>query len=311
VNLFDIMASGNRILKEEHISSVLAWILDPNHDHGLGYEPLKCLVAATFPGTPLAKSLEASSYTGLSIRERKRLSVSVELEKGVLYEGRSRSIDIVLSVDDKYVIAIENKISAAATQQRQVLEEAVGLSQDEAAATGKELYFIYLVPQKSMDHAKIECGLIPAEVYNAPLAWTGPGSLIEGMRELLVREGNGSTNPIPTESAFILKSFIRFANNGFSCSIAEPAENGTGSDYDTLVRGYLQLVSTVRDGYVGYQGGEKVLRNDLAEAAKDTAKKQWLLSDRPYKWSQSRRVNHKEGNWIALPELIKLFELIE
>lgn len=303
MNIFEILASGNRGLKEEHISAALGWLFDPYHDHGLGLEVLKRTVSRAFPGSRLNKTIESQEYSGLKIRERSQLDVDIELEKAVVYDERSRSIDIVIDIDGDYLVAVENKITDGSMQKNQILEEAAGLLQHEDAK-GKNLFFIYLIPQAPSKEAERELAKMPAETTSAILAWRGPGSMAEILREILAADSQGNISALSTETRFILKSFIRFIENGFSYYQWNGKTPGE-KEYDEVLQDIFEVVDKGRDGFIGYYGGMKVLLNDLEDAKTDLAKRERLLSNRPYKWAVSCR--GKKENWIPTDDFVSQF----
>lgn len=309
MNLFSILASGNRLLKEEHVSATLGWLLDPSQDHGLGYEFVWRVLKAVFPSSPLEKELDSNcGYRGLTIRDRTRLTIGVELEKEVKAGNHNRSIDIVLNVAESYLVAIENKINVIATQQGQIKEEALGLLNHENTMD-KQVYLIYLVPGKGLAKANEELQELPTQVHANVLAWEGENSMVSIIQNVLKEESCGLIDPIPSECVFILKSLSRFAENKFTYPIRAIAIDERGGDYEIMYRGYIELKNAGKDGYVGYQGGLTVLRNDIVEANDDLVKRERLLNNRPYKWV-SQLANHTRNNWIPYLEFIKEFEPI-
>lgn len=310
MNLFSILSSGNRLLKEEHISAVLGWLLDPTQDHGLGYVFLSKFIQLAFPDSPLSVEIDsAGKYSGLTIRDRAKLLVSVELEKEVKVNEHNRSIDIVINVSDRFLIAIENKINTIAAQHGQLSEEAQGILRDEKSVN-KQVYMIYLVPDKGLNAAKQEIASIPAGIESHILTWDGDNSVISLIRQILQDETCGLIDPLPSESLFILKSLCIFAENKFSYPVQTMAAASRGGSYEKLYRGFIELKNEEKDGYIGYYGGLVVLRNDIHEAKSDITKRERLLNNRPYKWIAQRTNDHDRNNWIAYLDFIKEFDPI-
>jgi len=306
MNIFEILASGNRILKEEHVSSTLAWFLDPYHDHGLGFEVLKRVVNQAFPGSPLHKAIEAGEYSGLAIGDRVQLETIVELEKEVKCDGHNRSIDILVSVGNRYLMAIENKTNEASMQGDQVRQEAVGLQEHEDSK-GRDIYFIYLVPAAAKAKAELKLETIPQGIQSKVLTWSGSQSIVTILQEILEDDGLGKISAISTESRYIIKSFTRFAANGFTYYLGTDKTASVGGEYDKMVQGYLEVAELQEKGFIGYYGGVVVLKNDLEEARTNPTKRKRLLSERPFKWAENRRDGHTKENWIPVSEIKKLF----
>jgi hypothetical protein len=173
MNIFEILASGNNGLREVHVSSVLGWLLDPYHDHGLGIEVIKSLVSKLFTGTHLDKEIIDSEYFGVEMRERRRIEANIELEKDVYCKesNNNRMVDIVIEINRKFILAIENKIKVSSKEHGQAIEEIRGLLNDSDFGS-KELYFIYLVKQDNeLNYAVKELENKLQNVFAKPLCW--------------------------------------------------------------------------------------------------------------------------------------------
>ena len=158
MNIFEILSSGSNGLSEVHISAILGWLLDPNHDHGLGMEVLKRLTSELFADTPLHKEIKDSEYSGVEMGVyRRRIDTSIECEKEVVCQNKkNRYIDVAVKINDKFILAIENKIRSGSKERGQVSDEISGLIEAESViADNKGIYFIYLVKQDNeMAYAK-------------------------------------------------------------------------------------------------------------------------------------------------------------
>ena len=307
MNIFEILAAGNRVLKEEHISAVLGWIIDPYHDHGLGVELLKRVVSQYYPGTPLANLIVSREFTGLEMRERAKLNVRTILEVPVVYEEKSRSIDILITIGDEYVLAIENKTSKGSIDKTQLKEEVLGLTAHDSF-NGKKIYFLFLTPENPGSNAEEALGQIPAGVCIAEHAtWQGTKSISQILQNLLMEESSGKTSPLSTEVGFLVKSFIRFIENGFSFYQGESI-NESGQVYSKTASGLIGLEEMGENsGYVGYTGGPKVFANDIDQARSDERMRSYLLSERTFRWSADNTSGHKnKTNWIPIREMFDI-----
>lgn|GEM_PF-3731228 len=316
MNIFEILTSGDNGLNEVHVSSVLGWLLDPYHDHGLGLEVLKRLVSNLFKDTPLDNEILGSEYSGVEMRDRRRIDVKIMLEKEVYCKetNKNRSIDVFIKINNKFILAIENKIKVSSKEHGQVLDEIKGLVDESLDADLnsyydpfncfdiKDFYFIYLVKQDN------ELGYAAKELENKfqnvcikPISWTNSNknelSMSKILNEIINDAAQGMINPVPLETIFLLKSFIRFAENGFSYYL--------GSDDQEPDRCSFNDLSNINQSYfVGFQGGIKALENNLNEAKTNTDEKERLLFKRPYKIVR----NQPNDNWIRINDFLNIFK---
>jgi hypothetical protein len=304
MNIFEILSSGDNGLNEVHVSSMLGWLLDPYHDHGLGIEVLKRLVSLVFDGTPLHKEIIASEYSGVEMKGRRRIETSIILEKEVYCKEstKNRSIDIVVQINKKFILAIENKIRVSSKEHGQVKDEISGLLDDPdyKMAGIKDFYFIYLVKQNSeFDYAAKELqNQLP--VTAKPLSWINNNknemSMSKVLQDILINHNQGNINPVPAETLFLLRSFVRFAENGFSYYL--------GRDEQNTERYFYNALKDINPSYfIGFQGGIKALESNLMEAKTNSNEKTRLLFTRPYKVER----NQPNDNWIPLKEFLDIF----
>lgn len=321
MNIFEILSAGNRVLKEEHISAVLAWMLDPYHDHGLGMELLKRVVQAYFaPEAEISKTLKAGEFSGLVMRDRSRLSIHTQLEVVVDYEDRQRSIDILITINDNIILAIENKTSRGSIQENQLKEEVDGLAEKFNIRNNHKLYFVFLTPSGVGPTAIKALGRISRDKCIAEpvhILWKCDEnekqekrpSISKILNEILRDESVGKTSPLSSETKFLIKSFIRFIENDFSYFKGKLLE--ADLYYEGLADGLeaVQNLFTVDDTvFIGFKGGVSALAERL-ELAKDDEGKQKELKDRQYKWSKDDKTNGKKrANWLPIKLFIEMVD---
>jgi hypothetical protein len=305
MNIFEILSSGDNGLNEVHVSSMLGWFLDPYHDHGLGIEVLKRLVSLTFEGTPLHREIIASEYSGVEMKGRRRIETSIILEKEVHCKesDKNRSIDIVVKINNKFILAVENKIRVSSKEHGQVKDEISGLLDDpDYKMEGiKEFYFIYLVKQSNeLAYAAKELDS-QLQVSAKPLSWINSNknemSMSKILQDILIDHNQGNINPVPTETLFLLRSFVRFAENGFSYYLGRDEQNIERYFYD-------DLKDSNQSCFVGFQGGIKALESNLMEAKTNSDERKRLLFRRPYKIVR----NQPNDNWIPIKEFLDIFK---
>ena len=299
MNLFDIIGS-NRQLQEEHVTAVLAWLLDPYQSHGCGIYFLK-KVLDRVQGERFSRLLDSWDET-VRKRSGRCIDVDVVMEMPVNVQGGTkskRSIDIVLLLtgmdDDKSVIAIENKIRGESVESGQLVDICKGLSNDETVAGVSNRSIIYLTPSKSSSSEReFEQLSDVSGFYRKHLFWNDQGvpddSLVSILNQSIEDENKGEINPFSYETKFVIKSFIMYIKNGFNPKSPRMTRS-SAFDFE-VAEGLEELkVKASEDPmiFVGFCGGKKA----LAKAKDDE------LAARRYKWIKtlpSTGVN--ENNWI-------------
>jgi len=304
MNIFEILSSGNNGLNEVHVSAILGWLLDPNHDHGLGVEVLKRIGSELFKDSPLDKGIQAMAYSGIDMAERferRRIDTCVEVEKEVLCSEtqKNRSIDVVIKIKDTFILAIENKIRSASKEHGQVSDEIAGLIEEEGdIASTDGLYFIYLVKKDTeLPYADEELKKAP-KANKKSLPWISDNglSMSKILQDIVLDHTQGKINPIPTETLFLLRSFIRFVENGFTYYLPKNLPRNKNSERYS----FSDLRTFDRSWFVGFMGGIKALQKSLS----DQDSLFYLLNDRPYKISP----NEQSNNWMPIGEFLECFK---
>lgn len=345
MNIFEILSAGNRVLKEEHISAVLGWMLDPYHDHGLGMELLKRICHTSFGSeAEINKVLSEGEFSGLVMRDRGRLPIHTELEVRVNTEpadetdsGNERSIDILVKIKDKIVLAIENKTSLGSIQETQLKEEVDGLSRSIKLGLGTlfgtpfnksehKLYFVFLTPtgvgvtadraMSLIDRDKCASDSEPVHIFwkkDEKREEVQPLSIAEILNDILSDESIGKTSPLSSETKFLMKSFIRFIDNDFSYIQGKLQRDGkyfTGiCDGIDGVRALLAKKKlSDRPLYIGFMGGVSNFEVSLKDAV-NNAKQQLLLKERRYKTADDESLKGKNmSNWFSIEEFVRLVD---
>lgn len=335
MNIFEILSAGNRILKEEHISAVLGWMLDPYHDHGLGMELLKRICHASFGhDAEISKVLSAGEFSGLVMRDRGRLPIHTEMEVTVntgpreeidAVSGNERSIDILVKIKEKIVLAIENKTSPGSIQETQLKEEVDGFDATFNKDKDHKLYFLFLTPagvgqtadkaMKLIDRAK--CAAEPVHIL-----WKSEGkdgqnsrpSISQLLNEILRDEAIGNTSPLSSETKFLMKSFIRFIENDFSYIQGKLQRDGkyfidsfNGIDEGQAMFNKPELRNS-GPLYVGFMGGLEAFEASLKEAV-NNVDRQIQLKNRRFKTANDTSLNGKsKANWFLIQDFLDLVD---
>jgi len=231
MNIFKVFASGKKPMFEEQMTSILAWLLHPQMEHGLGHEFLGRFIKSI--STECPKLAE----TGDSLRNRLRgepvSDFGMELEEKV----PEAFVDMVISIDD-WKIGMENKIyptSASDPQQLnreyRGLTEKYGGSDKDGNEKNAACALIFLVPADefgelhsqvkhewdSFDRTKIRQG---KGDFVKLMTWqensAGAPSIISLLEGLLQDESAGRTEPIGDYTRHTLKALAMFIRGGFS-----------------------------------------------------------------------------------------------
>ena len=127
-------------------------------------------------------------------------------------------------------------------------------------------------------------------VITKPLSWISNTdlSMSKILQGIITDHTQGKINPIPSETVFLLHSFTRFVENGFSYYLGQNDEKKryNFSDLETLDPSY----------FVGFTGGLKTLENTL----EDKDARYYLQYKRPYKISR----NKQNDNWIPIQDFL-------
>ena len=98
--------------KENEISSVLAWLLDPREGHMQGDYFLKSLIAAIYQNANDKQMQELPNATCMAVRSLSNIKVMQEVS---IKQSQERRIDLLLAdVDSKTLIVIERKDGSSA-----------------------------------------------------------------------------------------------------------------------------------------------------------------------------------------------------
>jgi hypothetical protein len=241
MNIFRILSSNDGSINEPNVSSFLAYLLDPNEDHGFSSLLLQSLLneMVTIDSEFLKKIQfgdkirDLSKYSGYSINIKPELTVNIDSKK------RRRDIDIVLEIiQDKskeilYSICLENKITDSSISKNdcQLEDELIGLeAYYNEIGIKPEIYVIYLTPSPSyiatQSFDKLEYK------RKCHLFWNKQDNSIFNMILKIFNEENyGAIDPINNQSTYLIKSFLSFINTDFKSYIEEKEEKLEKKNY--------------------------------------------------------------------------------
>jgi len=269
MNIFRMLASGRQPMREEYISALLAYLLSPKLDHGLGAIVLATLlrdvgVHASFPElVALASDLDPRLRDNLF--EDAAAGISVELE---LYHpaGTSHGASDIVVRCGAWFIAIENKILGASATPGQIAAQYQGLRQVLAKKdlASHKVLMVYLVPAVrsaeswSLSQAAVDELNIPliAGDRAALVTWQStkehPLAFVEMLRTILARAGRGEIAPLSSEIRHTLLALIDFALGEFR---GYPYERAVVHGTETPTQRVASLLQSEEVLYIGVQYG--------------------------------------------------------
>lgn len=236
MNFFKVLASGKHKLREEFISSFLAYLLSPKMDHGLGAILLLEIVERLSKQHPSLIDLENDLWQvhdtfRENIFEEASQQVSVELEfKYPTSVNSNGYIDIVIRVNDWFIV-IEVKILHTSLTNNQIMEQYNGIKrilQDNSLGSNNKVLFLYLVPAQrdldnwtvtetfvnEIDFAKEEHDIVNLIAWQ-PTADNEHVSMVDILKTILQKDLCGDISPLSNDVKHAIKSFISFTMDEF------------------------------------------------------------------------------------------------
>lgn len=240
MNIFKILSSNDGTLKEPNVSSFLAYLLDPNEDHGLGDSLLKSILSDF-------ESLKDKDFSDYDVEVNPEYKVDIDdavPKKDKESKKKHRDIDIVILFWKKekkskteqknklnapeLILCLENKIKDASIEKDQLDDELDGITKQ--FQKGTDIYFCYLTLQKTEASDNVFKNFVCDQQRKIHLYWKNDNtneknSILEKILAILELERNGEIDPISEESIFLLKSFIGFIRANFSSFIEKKNAN--------------------------------------------------------------------------------------
>lgn len=251
MNIFRILSSNDGSINEPNVSSFLAYLLDPNEDHGISSLLLQeILNEFIYIDQNFLKIIQyknritdLSKYSGYSINVLPELTVN--LNNGS--KRKCRDIDILLEISDSksgeilYSICLENKITDSSINKAdsQLEDELNGLENYYSDSQyNPEIYVIYLTPTPSsvsslsfdkLDYSK-KCHLYWDNHEN---------SIFNKLIKIFNAENQGLIDPINDQASYLIKSFLSFIKTEFKSYIEERREKMEKKCYGKAVIDHL------------------------------------------------------------------------
>lgn len=298
MNIFRILSSNDGTINEPNVSSFLAYLLNPNEDHGISSLLLQeilndiILTNKDFLSKVQSKGriTDLSKYSGYTINVIPELSVNPNKEG----KKKRRDIDIVIEIIDTnnpneiiYSICIENKITDSSINKNdsQLKDELEGIENYyNESKSSPEIHIIYLTP-------------FPSDVSTASFDKLGydkkhhlywdkhKNSIFNKILKIFKEEDKGLIDPINNQSSYLIKSFLSFIKTDFKSYIEERKEKKENKNYGKPVIDHLNDfsktlefdkeydINTIKKGFSEY-----VLKESKIELHKGTGDRHITLS---------------------------------
>ena len=293
------------------MSAIIAWLLNPHMEHGLGYEFIRRFIEKLAEQNPQLTSLRTQLVNRLRMSSEDT-DVLCDLEVHVQSGKYEAFIDVVLEIGDT-IIAIENKIYAdSASDPNQLVREYNGLKgmlSKERDGEKKTIVLVFLVPfnaamgvldpfvQKELDALAVTDGsrdTVQLVTWQKNSLDSVP-SIYELISGLLTDEASGQTEPIPEYTRHTLKALNAFILNDFN-----------GYDYvkKPVSSGINKLTQNIEDtktllekaaGYVGVQYGV----NGLLRMPREK------LRNSKFQYTASSEIEGSR-NWLKIDQFKKI-----
>ena len=227
MNIFDALSMGKGRLNEENLSALLGYLLTPSQSHGIGH---------SFLGLLLDTLREDHKVPLDHLQDLDRLTVDVQLEERFDFEGKGRTVDLVLrffnqrsgsrvagEAQELHRIAIENKIRVGAADKTQLREEFLGIK-EEIGLDSVPLTMIFLTPDRNSHKLREEYEQLTPELLGTHrkvwLTWdkvTTPNrAVLELLAQLLKLERDVVIPPMTEYLRHTLKAFVRHVSRKLS-----------------------------------------------------------------------------------------------
>lgn len=224
MNIFRILSANDGHIYEPSITSFLAYLLDPQNDHGMGYELILSMIR---------DCQQSCCFRNLD-KNLLAYSISVETEYPVYtYDGVKKDIDIVIKFSKgdgvKYILCIENKIRDSSLDDKQLFMEREGIENEFAGeAEVPEICFCFLTLKPSVKSAECFDKFKSENKFAYHLFWIPCdyeyASIYQKLQKILERSNVGEIDPLSSDIRFLTTSFLVFISKGFKSENVLKAE---------------------------------------------------------------------------------------
>ena len=221
MNIFSVLSMGKSRLHETSMSAMLAYLLNPNQDHGVGNKFLKSFLELSNENNIYSIYIEKIGTT--------QLKFDIDLEVQYYYNGKRSDIDVQIKIFDNnwnelHRIIIENKIKTGAANPKQLEQyyEAVINDENDENISEDKLSVIFITPD-------LNNKILEEEFYNLKTdkkTWIYWNSSLEDkntvvgiIQNILSQEQNAEISPINEYMRHTFKAFSYFVNKTLDTSV--------------------------------------------------------------------------------------------
>ncbi|WP_299002227.1 PD-(D/E)XK nuclease family protein [uncultured Tenacibaculum sp.] len=246
MNIFKILANGHGTVSETNVSAFLGYLLDPNADHGIGYEFLNLFLEEVLSekNTSDETDFKPYQYDYQVFFEQKFKETNNNKSEAidiciVCYEtkneGKSMSVmsDFISNNKEiKSVFLIENKIKGEPTKgqlSNQFLAFKDQFSEIKPDFNIDNIHSVYITPETIKFNNEFDTNTNKIQ-NKTHLHWNNNddenNSIKKLLQEILIKEANYEIDPLNEYSKHTIKAFIQFINNNFKSIKEEKKERG-------------------------------------------------------------------------------------
>ena len=223
MNIFNVLSMGKSRLHETSMSAMLAYLLNPNQDHGLGNKFLKSFLELA--------NKEDIYRTYIEKIGTNQFKFDIDLEVQYYYNGKRSDIDVQIKIFDNnwnelHRIIIENKIKIAAANPKQLEQyyEAVinDKSDDDVENISEDkLSVIFITPDSNNKILEEEFNNLKTDkktwiYWNSSLE--DKNTVVKIIQSILIQEQNAEISPINEYMRHTFKAFSYFVNKTLDSS---------------------------------------------------------------------------------------------
>jgi uncharacterized membrane protein len=280
MNIFKVIASSKKGFFEEQSSVILAWLLNPYMDHGLGFTFFREFLANVAP--EILKELDKSlQYILRSERNSEKLNFTSDIE----YNVNRSFIDIVFFVNN-FIISIENKINVeSASDENQLV-----LQYEELKKRFGEKYkilIVFLVPDEMHPNIVKEYKALESKYQNCDdrfkiINWDVICNII---KYIIEQDSKCEINPIDDYLRHTLKALSTFIDDDFSGYYFENVK--IYGNMNPLSEGRKTLDEIHRDGSIKFVGVNYGIIGLLSLSKEELEKKTFQFTSETidsYRW---------------------------